>query len=170
MNVLGVIKTINVFLPLLCKASQTSLAKIIMISSANGSMEFNMKANIDFFVPYAVSKAAINMAMSKYATRFKNENMLFLSLSPGFVATMTDQCALLFALYSAISPLTSCLYIAKDFYEKQGTLFKEAYPDCSGVPMTIEESIAAMLDTVSKLTAADSGKYLTHHGDTTRWL
>lgn len=92
------IKTINVFLPLLRKASQTSLAKIITISSAAADMEFNIRANVDFYVPYAVSKAAVNMAMAKYATRFKDEKLLFLSLHPGFVNTMTDQRALCFAL------------------------------------------------------------------------
>ena len=52
-------------------------------------MEFNIQGNVSFFVPYAVSKAAGNMAMAKYAARFKNENLLFLSLSPGFVNTIT---------------------------------------------------------------------------------
>lgn len=87
MNVLGVVKTINVFLPLLRKASQTSLAKVITISSGAGSTEFTVKAGFDFAVPYGVSKAAVNMVNAKYAAKFKVENFVFLALSPGMVNT-----------------------------------------------------------------------------------
>ncbi|KAK7680201.1 hypothetical protein QCA50_016710 [Cerrena zonata] len=153
-NVLGVIKTINVFLPLLRKASQAGLAKVITISSAAGDMEFNKKANIDFFVPYAVSKAAVNMATAKYATRFKDENLLFLSLCPGFVNTMTDQ------------PKE----VQDEYYRNYAKRFVEAYPDWSGVPLTPKQSVAAMLDTVSKLTVKDSGKFISHNGENEPWL
>ncbi|KAK7680200.1 hypothetical protein QCA50_016709 [Cerrena zonata] len=153
-NTLGVIKTINIFLPLLRKASHTALAKVITISSAAGDMEFNKKANIDFFVPYAVSKAAVNMAMAKYATRFKDENLLFLSLSPGFVNTMTDQ------------PQE----VQDELYGNYAKLFAEAYPEWSGTPLTPEQSVAAVLDTVSKLTVKDSGKFMSHNGDNETWI
>ena len=53
-------------------------------------MEFNIQGNVDFFVPYSVSKAAGNMVMAKYAARFKNDNFLFLSLCPGFVNTTSN--------------------------------------------------------------------------------
>lgn len=92
-NTLGVIKTINVFLPLLRKAAQNSLARIITIGSATASMEFTEKTGIDYVVPYSAAKAAVNMVNMKYAVRFKDENLLFLSVSPGMSNTMAkDAC------------------------------------------------------------------------------
>lgn len=48
--------------------------------------------------------------------------------------------------------------------------FTAGYPDWSGVLMLPEESVTAMLDTISKLTPKDSGAFTTHRGDTKDWL
>lgn len=85
------IKTINVFLPLLRKASEKSLAKVITISTAVGDLDFIIKTGLDIFAPYAISKAAVNMVAAKYTAKFKDENLLFLSLSPGLVDTVSDK-------------------------------------------------------------------------------
>ena len=77
-------------MPLLRKASQSSLARVITITSAAGDREFALKTRFDFAVPYAVSKAAVNMVTAKYAARFKDENLLFLSICPGVVNTRAD--------------------------------------------------------------------------------
>lgn len=37
--------------------------------------------------PYSVSKAASNAVIAKYNAEFKDEGILFLSISPGYVAT-----------------------------------------------------------------------------------
>ncbi|KAK7680205.1 hypothetical protein QCA50_016714 [Cerrena zonata] len=153
-NVLGVIKTINVFLPLLRKASQTSLAKVITIGSAAGDIEFAVKGNFDFSVPYAISKAAVNMATAKYAARFKGDNFLFLSLAPGVVNTRPD-------LPEEVQKEIFGLYIER---------FQAGYPEWDGKLITPEESVTAMLNVVSKLTANDSGKSLSQHGDSKKWL
>ncbi|CAL1699772.1 unnamed protein product [Somion occarium] len=84
-NTLGVIKTINVFLPLLRKASEKSLAKVITISTGASDLEFTVNAGFWWFAPYATSKSATNMVMAKYAAAHKQENILFLSISPGAV-------------------------------------------------------------------------------------
>ena len=66
------------------------------------------------------------------------------------------------------------LYVAKEVqdehYKHYTNLFKEAFPEWSGVPMTPEQSVTAMMKTVSKLTSADSGKFIAHTGDTKTWL
>ena len=88
---ISVIKTINVFLPLLRKASEKSLSKVITITSAGGDLGFNLKTTMDYFRPYCISKAAVNMVAAKYTARFKDENITFLSLAPGVVNTMRDK-------------------------------------------------------------------------------
>ena len=80
-------KTINIFLPLLRKASQLSLAKVVTITSAVGDTEFTLKTRFDVTAPYAVSKAAVNMVMAKYAAKFQDEDIIFLAICPGMVST-----------------------------------------------------------------------------------
>ncbi|KAK7680210.1 hypothetical protein QCA50_016719 [Cerrena zonata] len=153
-NVLGVIKTINVFLPLLRKAAEQSFAKVITISSAAGDLDFTSKTGMDYFAPYSISKAAVNMVAAKYAATFKDQNMAFISLSPGVVNTISDK----------PKEVQDAVYgkLIKDF--------RAGCPDWNGVFMLPDESVAAMLDTISKLTSKDSGAFITHRGDTKDWL
>lgn len=76
------------FLPLLRKAAGSSLVKVVTITSCVSDLEFTMKTKMAYLVPYSAAKAAVNMIMAKYAVRFKDENMVFLSISPGMSNTM----------------------------------------------------------------------------------
>ena len=71
-------------------------------------MEFSLKTKFDFAVPYSVSKAAVDMVTAKYAARFKDENLLFVSISPGVINTRPDLRAY---SYSCISFILSGTYI-----------------------------------------------------------
>jgi NAD(P)-dependent dehydrogenase (short-subunit alcohol dehydrogenase family) len=42
-------------------------------------------------VGYAISKAALNMAVAKFAAALKQEGFVFLALSPGLVDTATER-------------------------------------------------------------------------------
>ena len=46
------------------------------------------KNNFDTFVGYGISKAALNLAIAKYASRFRDEGIIFIALTPGMVKTM----------------------------------------------------------------------------------
>ena len=85
MNVLGVIYTINAFLPLIRKGAGK---KVVTLSSGHGDLDFALKVGVANAGPYAVSKAAVNMVMVKYAVRFKGEGIVFLTISPGWVNTI----------------------------------------------------------------------------------
>lgn len=89
MNVVGVIHTINAFLPLLRKGSTK---KVISISSGVGDPDFTVAAHHSIAVPYSVSKAALNMVVAKYAAEFQEDNFVFLAISPGFVDTAQGPC------------------------------------------------------------------------------
>ena len=83
-NVIGVIHTINAFLPLL-RAGETK--KCIVTSSEMGSLKYILKNDVSFAPGYSMSKAAVNVAVSKFAVKLKEEGIIFLSLTPGFVKT-----------------------------------------------------------------------------------
>ncbi len=84
-NTLGPIHTINAFIPLLRKGD---LKKCIILSTTAGSPKVAAETGFAHFVGYGISKAAINLAVAKYAARFKDEGIVFLAVTPGMVKTM----------------------------------------------------------------------------------
>lgn len=83
-NVIGVVHTINAFMSLL-QAGQTK--KVITITSGAGDLDFTLTCDFSESAPYSVSKAALNLAIGKYAVKYKSEGFIFLSISPGMVNT-----------------------------------------------------------------------------------
>ena len=83
-NAIGVVKTIHAFIPLLRKGH---VKKIITISSGMADLELINKSEIPYATPYAVSKAAANTIVAKYNTAYRDEGMLFMTISPGYVNT-----------------------------------------------------------------------------------
>lgn len=80
--------TINAFLPLLREGTEK---KIIAISTANGVTDFVLRAKHGTNVPYAVSKAALNMIVAEFAVALKPEGFIVLAISPGVVSSWTDK-------------------------------------------------------------------------------
>ena len=95
----GVIHGINAFLPLLKATARTAVARVVTISSMAADLELTLSAEYHRHGAYSISKAAVNMAMAKYATRFRDENIVFLSICPGIVDTATRASMLLFSGY-----------------------------------------------------------------------
>ena len=80
-NVVGVIYSINAFLPLVKKGT---VKKVIGVVDRAGrrcrsrdSMECGSRQRT------AINKAALNTAIAKYAARYATEGIFFLSISPG---------------------------------------------------------------------------------------
>lgn len=71
---------------------------------------------------------------------------------------------------SALIQSTSAEEVQKEALGPFITKFQAAYPTFDGNALTPEQSVTAQLDVISKLTAKDSGAFLTHHGDTTSWF
>jgi len=88
-NVLGVIKTINTFLPLVKKSS---IKKVISISTGLADDALTNEYDLYEAAPYSISKAALNTAVAKYNARHgkSSDGILFLSISPGLVNTGND--------------------------------------------------------------------------------
>ncbi|KAN0105811.1 NAD(P)-binding protein [Hyaloscypha variabilis] len=86
-NVLGVVFSINAFLPLVRKSK---IKKIIVISTGLADRDMVEKSTISFLLTYSSMKAALNMVVAKYAVELKSEGILLLALSPGLVDTTAD--------------------------------------------------------------------------------
>ena len=84
MNVVGVVKTINVFLPLI---KQSSIKKVITISTGMADIDLVNKFSVDNAAPYSISKVAVNMAVAKYNALYGKDGILFMAISPGVVDT-----------------------------------------------------------------------------------
>lgn len=128
-NVVGVVNTINVFLPLV-KAG--AVKKVVVISSGMADPDLVNGGGIFNSAPYTISKAAANMVVFKYNARYKDKGVLFFALSPGVVKTWSgdeenaaiqDLRKLMPDWAGPLTPLESaemCIKVTKDFSLEKG--------------------------------------------------
>ncbi|KAF3180318.1 hypothetical protein TWF106_005949 [Orbilia oligospora] len=141
-NILSVVHTTNAFLPLIKKGE---VKKILVISTGladtDAVIEWQWKDN----VPYGASKAAVNMVVAQYSNALVEDGVTIVALSPGLVRTQTQDWA-------------------PAFYEKVTNIFRKSKPSFEG-PLSPEESVRLMLETLGKLTVKDGGKFLSQNGN-----
>ncbi|KAK6340001.1 hypothetical protein TWF730_001777 [Orbilia blumenaviensis] len=141
-NVMSVVHTTNAFLPLIKKSK---IKKIVVLSSGIGDIEGVVTWGLKDNVPYCVSKAAVNMVVAKYSTALAEDEITIVAVSPGLVRTQTQDWA-------------------PQFYENITKVFQKNKPSFDG-PLSPEDSVSMMLETVSKLTFKDTGRFMSHHGN-----
>jgi NAD(P)-dependent dehydrogenase (short-subunit alcohol dehydrogenase family) len=141
-NVVGVVHTINAFLPLIKKGKDK---KVVLISSGMADPAL-VNSGVTGSAPYAISKAAANLAIFKYNAKYKNEGLLFFAISPGIVATWEGE------------------------EEPEGIQgFRRMVPSWSG-PLTPLESAKACVKVIHDFTAEkDGGSFVSHYGNQ-QWL
>ncbi|EJD04817.1 short-chain dehydrogenases/reductase [Fomitiporia mediterranea MF3/22] len=143
-NVIGVTHTINAFIPLL-RAGKTK--KVLVVSSGMGSIRFNLDTNSDTNVAYSISKAAVNMVVVKFATRYKQEGFTIVAVTPGFVNTIPGSDA--------------------DEVEKirEGIVarIRTVNPKFSGAA-TVEQAVNGQLALLERITPADTGAFIRPDG------
>ncbi|KAL5520490.1 hypothetical protein ACEPAG_9714 [Sanghuangporus baumii] len=143
-NVVGTTHAINAFIPLL-RAGE--MKKVLVVSSSMGSPRFALRANISTAGPYAISKAALNMVVAKFATRFKDEGFTFLAVSPGLVKTLpgpSDQ--------------------VDKIYESIVTQLRQANPTYPGA-ISVEQSVRDQLSLLKRMTPEDTGAFVHANGE-----
>ncbi|KAH7396007.1 hypothetical protein BKA64DRAFT_746141 [Cadophora sp. MPI-SDFR-AT-0126] len=148
-NVIGVVNSINAFLPLILRGREK---KIIVISTGGADPEQAVAMSIPFQFTMCVMKAALNMAVAKFAAELKSQDVKVLALSPGVVA-------------NAEAPPSAD---DMEFFTTLLGTFKKAYPDWSG-PMTPLESVEHQMKVIENLTKEDTGKFVSHWGNK-QWL
>ncbi|KAH0841660.1 hypothetical protein AYO21_01106 [Fonsecaea monophora] len=141
-NVVGVIYTINAFLPLIKKGR---VKKVVTLTTGMADLDFVNELGVWESAPYSMSKAAVNIAVAKYSARYKEDGILFVSISPGVVDTA-----------AAKAPGVEGL-VQK---------FLKAAPNFPG-PMTPLESVEQVLKVVDSKSVenGDGGAFMSHHGN-----
>jgi NAD(P)-dependent dehydrogenase (short-subunit alcohol dehydrogenase family) len=84
-NVLGVVYSINAFLPLVLKGK---VKKIVVISTGLADPDYAIAGEGNpVSITYASMKTALNMVVAKFAAELKAQDVKVLALSPGLVNT-----------------------------------------------------------------------------------
>ncbi|EMD33080.1 hypothetical protein CERSUDRAFT_126259 [Gelatoporia subvermispora B] len=118
-DVIGTIHTINAFLPLM---SRGTTRRIIAITTGLADTNMTLLSGFASTGPYALSalsKAALNLVIAKYAAKHKDEGILFACISPGFGKTAQK--------FPTPEELAR--------FGEMDTHFKRAVPDWNGLPL-----------------------------------
>ncbi|KAF3923877.1 hypothetical protein ABW21_db0208745 [Orbilia brochopaga] len=145
-NVLSVVYTTTPFIDLVKKGDQK---KILVLSTGIADVDAILQWDMTSNIPYAASKAAMNVLVAKYAIQLKEDGITMVSISPGLVQTSHEESMV--QMYEAITQI-----------------FRRTHPQFPG-PLTPEESVNHMLNTLGKLTVKDTGKFMSHYGNR-EWL
>ncbi|KAL3472590.1 NAD(P)-binding protein [Aspergillus californicus] len=152
-NLLGVIKTVHAFLPLLRNGKAK---KVVTISTGMADLDLINDTEIAFASPYSISKGAVNVAMAKFHALYAKEGFTFLSISPGYVATERN-----------------LEEVSSEDTEKTGVLVAKfvQYAPHFTRPLTPVESVTAVLSVAhnASVKKGDGGKFISHLG-TKQWL
>lgn len=100
---------------------------------------------------YAMSKAALNVVVAKFAAEYRDKGVIFLALAPGFVNSWGMD-------LDNLPP---------EFDQNLNTVikgFQQAYPHFKG-PESMEENMPKQLNVINNVTLEQSGKFLSHHGN-----
>ncbi|GAM91696.1 hypothetical protein ANO11243_097490 [Dothideomycetidae sp. 11243] len=139
-NVFGAIYLTNSFLPLIEKGTQK---KIVHISTAMADTDFVLESGVANAVPYSASKAMLNGVVAKYGAELRPKDIHVVALSPGWVDT---------------SPMP------KEALDWLTSMFRKVDPRVNG-RVSAEDSVQALLKTISKLTWDMQGKMVSQNGN-----
>ncbi|KAI0674060.1 NAD-P-binding protein [Trametes maxima] len=147
-NTIGVIHTINAFLPLLRAGTAK---KIIVIGSGAGDPQFNLATGMADVAAYGVTKAAQVLATTKWALKLKGEGFVVVTLSPGLVDTS-----------ETLGDASEVAKAREGFKEAEKAFTAAGFADVKA--QTPEQSVSAQLRVIDGLKASDNGAVLQHNG------
>ncbi|KAI0880488.1 NAD(P)-binding protein [Annulohypoxylon maeteangense] len=154
-NVIGNINLINVFLPLIRKGD---VKKVVLITSGHADLELVRDIKLYMAGPYAMSKAAMNLAIAKYHSELGSEGILFMSISPGAVQT------------SGYTDPTGLSGKDKAGLDAMVSGFAKYAPHWKGAIMP-DESVKLIFEVINKssVEGGDGGSFVSHYGNK-QWL
>ncbi|KAI0159546.1 hypothetical protein GGR57DRAFT_457790 [Xylariaceae sp. FL1272] len=152
-NVIANIDLFTLFLPLIQKGKAK---KVVYISTGMADIDMISKFEVWVDPLYSISKAAGNAMVAKFDAQYRKEGILFMSISPGLVATSMNT--------APTDP--------KEM-EALTAMFKafQAYaPDWKGA-ITVDESVTAVLKVIhdSSIEKGHGGAFISHWGNK-KWL
>ncbi|KAI1076009.1 NAD(P)-binding protein [Whalleya microplaca] len=153
-NVIGNVHLINVFVPLIRRGKAK---KVIAITSGMADLDLITKYDIDVAGAYAMSKAALNVAVAKFSAEYRKENILFMSISPGVVDTLDKD---------KNEPSEE---LRKGFV-RLATKFSSYAPNFAG-PIPPEESVKHVLSVIynASIERGFAGSFVSHFGNK-QWI
>ncbi|KAK1752036.1 hypothetical protein QBC47DRAFT_328477 [Echria macrotheca] len=152
-NVIGSTFLLSIFMPLV-RAS--AMKKVVVLSTGMGDPDFIAETEIDSQSPYAISKAALNMAIAKFHAEYRKQGVLIMGISPGIVDTGSmDGVEMTPEIQEGIA--------------KMGQAAMKYAPEWKG-PISPDESVAMVLDVVGHATIENNGGKVVSHLGTKRWL
>jgi NAD(P)-dependent dehydrogenase (short-subunit alcohol dehydrogenase family) len=83
-NTIGPVHLFSIFMPLILKGRAK---KVIAISSGAGDTEMTLIPDMYQASAYAISKAALNMAVAKLSAVYREKGVLVMAICPGGVDT-----------------------------------------------------------------------------------
>ncbi|TVY87182.1 putative oxidoreductase, partial [Lachnellula willkommii] len=144
-NAIGAIHLINTFMPLILRGRAK---KVVAISTGASDPEMTLQADMFQAAAYAMSKAALNMAVAKFSAVYRGQGVLVMAICPGAVDTGSLQ------IESEEEGKLAVALFAK---------FKEYSPTFQG-PAKPEDSVKSVLRLVNKATVDGgyAGIFISH--------
>ncbi|KAL2130279.1 hypothetical protein VTI74DRAFT_6673 [Chaetomium olivicolor] len=81
-NAVANVHLFNLFMPLILKGRAK---KVVAISSGSADLDSVRQFDVVMFPAYAMSKAALNVAVAKFSAQYRKDGVLFISICPGMV-------------------------------------------------------------------------------------
>ncbi|KPM42974.1 hypothetical protein AK830_g3545 [Neonectria ditissima] len=151
-NVVGVLKTVFAFLPLIQRGT---LKKVVAISSGMADIDFINETKLSNAVPYSMSKAALSTLFAKLNASYEDQGILFFSLCPGLVDTAEGNADLLNEDILLLRDINAKFDLYAPGFEPSG-------------PLESAESCLAAIGR-SSIEGGHGGSFLSHNG-TRRWM
>ena len=158
---LGVVHSINAFLPLLRNGTTK---KIVVIGSEAGVPEMVWKMRLGIASAYGITKAAENMVATKYAALLEEEGFVVAAVSPGLVdvsSTATEQgaypCLVRSCSWVDVVDVAAAMQKNMHLFQKIMKDMFTAYP--KSAPITPEESARRLISFIESAGPAQSGKF-----------
>ncbi|KAL6855664.1 hypothetical protein J3F83DRAFT_764230 [Trichoderma novae-zelandiae] len=151
-NVVANVHLFNLYMPLVLAGTAK---KVIALSTGMADLDSMNKYELHVAPGYAISKAAMNVAVGKFHAQYKKEGVLFMSIGPGVVDT---------GHYKNATP---------EQMERVGGMFQKFVlnnPDFKGPakPEAAVKDVIAVWENAS-IEGGSGGSYVSHHGNK-KWL
>ncbi|KAK4063871.1 hypothetical protein Trihar35433_8579 [Trichoderma harzianum] len=151
-NVVSNIHLFNLYMPLILKGNTK---KVITLSTGMADLDSTNKFELQVAPGYAISKAAMNVAVGKFHAQYKKEGVLFMSISPG------------------VSDTGHYNNATQEQMGKVGEMFQKFVtynPDFKG-PSTPEAAVRDVITVweSASVEGGSGGTFVSHHGNK-KWL
>ncbi|KAK3305990.1 uncharacterized protein B0T15DRAFT_556605 [Chaetomium strumarium] len=151
-NAVGNVRLFNLFMPLVLRGRGK---KVVSITSGTSDIEPTRQYDIAVFSAYAMSKAAMNLAVAKFSAQYRKDGVLFISICPGLVEA---------GHYADVTPEQQ--QKLEDVFAR----FKSYAPHFSG-PARPEDAVRDVISVWERASVekGDGGSFVSHLGNK-QWL